>query len=71
MQARRIRYDVTVPAKTRRRYPFDAAYDTGEELFHGTCDSRGVDGIGVLANANLSMNIDSFEQLKTRIGCVR
>uniref|UniRef100_A0A0K0D6X1 DUF5641 domain-containing protein n=1 Tax=Angiostrongylus cantonensis TaxID=6313 RepID=A0A0K0D6X1_ANGCA len=42
-------------------------YDTGEELFLGTCDSRGVGGVGVLVKTSLSMNIDSFEQLTTRI----
>uniref|UniRef100_A0A0K0DBQ5 Uncharacterized protein n=1 Tax=Angiostrongylus cantonensis TaxID=6313 RepID=A0A0K0DBQ5_ANGCA len=37
-------------------------------LFLGTCDSRGVGGVGVLVNTSLSMNMDSFEQLTTRIG---
>uniref|UniRef100_A0A0K0DGS3 Endo/exonuclease/phosphatase domain-containing protein n=1 Tax=Angiostrongylus cantonensis TaxID=6313 RepID=A0A0K0DGS3_ANGCA len=55
----------------RRRHPFNVVYDTGEELFLGTCDSRGVGGVGVLVNTNLSMNIDSFEQLITRIGRLR
>uniref|UniRef100_A0A0K0CWL3 Endo/exonuclease/phosphatase domain-containing protein n=1 Tax=Angiostrongylus cantonensis TaxID=6313 RepID=A0A0K0CWL3_ANGCA len=71
MQARMIRYDVIRLAETRRRHPFNAVYDTGEELFLGTCDSRGVGGVGVLVNTSLSMNIDSFEQLKTRIGRLR
>ncbi|KIH43637.1 hypothetical protein ANCDUO_26352, partial [Ancylostoma duodenale] len=35
------------------------------------CDSRGVGGVGVLVNTNLAMNIDSFEQLTTRIGRLR
>uniref|UniRef100_A0A0K0D8K4 Peptidase A1 domain-containing protein n=1 Tax=Angiostrongylus cantonensis TaxID=6313 RepID=A0A0K0D8K4_ANGCA len=55
----------------RRRHPFNAVYDTGEELFFGTCDSRGVGGVSVLANTSLSMNIDSFGQLTTRIGRLR
>uniref|UniRef100_A0A0K0DMD2 Peptidase S1 domain-containing protein n=1 Tax=Angiostrongylus cantonensis TaxID=6313 RepID=A0A0K0DMD2_ANGCA len=42
------KYDVIGPAKTRRSHPFNAVYDTGEELFLGTCDSRGVGGVGVL-----------------------
>uniref|UniRef100_A0A0K0D6C1 Endo/exonuclease/phosphatase domain-containing protein n=1 Tax=Angiostrongylus cantonensis TaxID=6313 RepID=A0A0K0D6C1_ANGCA len=71
MQARMIRYDVIGLAETRRRHPFNAVYDTGEELFLGTCDSRGVGGVGVLVNTSLSMNIDSFEQLTTRIGRLR
>uniref|UniRef100_A0A0K0D6D6 Peptidase A1 domain-containing protein n=1 Tax=Angiostrongylus cantonensis TaxID=6313 RepID=A0A0K0D6D6_ANGCA len=66
-----IRYDVIGLAETRRRHPFNAVYDTGEELFLGTCDSRGVGSIGVLVNTSLSMNIDSFEQLTTRIGRLR
>uniref|UniRef100_A0A0K0DMT0 Pyridoxamine 5'-phosphate oxidase n=1 Tax=Angiostrongylus cantonensis TaxID=6313 RepID=A0A0K0DMT0_ANGCA len=66
-----IRYDVIGLAETRPRHPFKAVYDTGEELFLGTCDSRGVGGVGVLVNTSLSMNIDSFEQLTTRIGRLR
>uniref|UniRef100_A0A0K0DGR8 Endonuclease/exonuclease/phosphatase family protein n=1 Tax=Angiostrongylus cantonensis TaxID=6313 RepID=A0A0K0DGR8_ANGCA len=49
MQARMIRYDVIGLAETRRRNPFNAVYDTGEELFFGTCDSRGVGGVGIPA----------------------
>ncbi|VDM58760.1 unnamed protein product [Angiostrongylus costaricensis] len=33
MQTRRIKYDVIDLAETRRRQPFNAVYDTGEELF--------------------------------------
>uniref|UniRef100_A0A0K0DI15 Uncharacterized protein n=1 Tax=Angiostrongylus cantonensis TaxID=6313 RepID=A0A0K0DI15_ANGCA len=68
MQARMIRYDVIGLTETRRRHPFNAVYDTGEEMFLGTYDSRGVGRIGVLVNTSLSMNIDSFEQHTTRIG---
>ncbi|VDM56166.1 unnamed protein product [Angiostrongylus costaricensis] len=68
MQARRIRYDVLCLAETRRCQPFNAVYDTGKDLLLGTCDSRGVGGVGVLVNTSLPMNIDSFEQLTTRIG---
>uniref|UniRef100_A0A0K0DJN4 Endo/exonuclease/phosphatase domain-containing protein n=1 Tax=Angiostrongylus cantonensis TaxID=6313 RepID=A0A0K0DJN4_ANGCA len=71
MQAKMISYDVIGLAETRRRHPFNAVYDTGEELFLGTCDSRGVGGVGVLVNTSLSMNIDSLEQLTTRIGRLR
>uniref|UniRef100_A0A0K0DIB3 Craniofacial development protein 2-like n=1 Tax=Angiostrongylus cantonensis TaxID=6313 RepID=A0A0K0DIB3_ANGCA len=45
-QTRRIRYDVIGFAETRRLHPFNVVYDTGEELFLGTCDSRGVGGVG-------------------------
>ncbi|WKY01125.1 hypothetical protein Q1695_015267 [Nippostrongylus brasiliensis] len=71
MQARKIKYDVIGLTETRRHRPLHAVFDTGEELFLGTCDSRGVGGIGVLVNTNLAMNIDSFEQLTTRIGRLR
>uniref|UniRef100_A0A0K0D7J5 Craniofacial development protein 2-like n=1 Tax=Angiostrongylus cantonensis TaxID=6313 RepID=A0A0K0D7J5_ANGCA len=71
MQARMIRYDVNGLAETRRRHPFNAVYDTGEELLLGTCDSRGVGGVGIRVNTSLSMNIDSFEQLTNRVGHLR
>ncbi|VDM55117.1 unnamed protein product [Angiostrongylus costaricensis] len=71
MQLRRIRYDIIGLAETRKRHPFSAVYDTGEKLFHGTCNSRGIGGVGVLANTHLCMNIDSFEHLTTRIGRLR
>ncbi|KIH43586.1 hypothetical protein ANCDUO_26404, partial [Ancylostoma duodenale] len=71
MQARKIGYDVIGLTETRRHQPLNATFDTGEELFLGTCDSRGVGGVGVLVNTNLAINIDSFEQLTTRIGRLR
>ncbi|EYC37558.1 hypothetical protein Y032_0781g2315 [Ancylostoma ceylanicum] len=71
MQARKIRYDVIGLTETRRHRPLNATFDTGEELLLGTCDSRGVGGVDVLVNTNLAMNIDSFEQLTTRIGRLR
>ncbi|ETN85586.1 ribosomal protein S15 [Necator americanus] len=52
----------------RRRHHLNAVYETGEELFLGTCDSRGVGGVGVLVNTSMAKNFDSFEQLMTRIG---
>uniref|UniRef100_A0A0K0D8T5 Endonuclease/exonuclease/phosphatase n=1 Tax=Angiostrongylus cantonensis TaxID=6313 RepID=A0A0K0D8T5_ANGCA len=58
MQARMMRYDVIGLADTRRRHPFNAVYDTGEELLLGTCDSKGVGGVGVFVNTSLSVNID-------------
>ncbi|KIH46123.1 hypothetical protein ANCDUO_23826 [Ancylostoma duodenale] len=71
MQARKIRYDVIGLTETRRHRSMNAIFDTGEELFLGTCDSRGVCGVGVLVNTNLVMNIDLFQQLTTRIGRLR
>uniref|UniRef100_A0A0K0D6C3 Endo/exonuclease/phosphatase domain-containing protein n=1 Tax=Angiostrongylus cantonensis TaxID=6313 RepID=A0A0K0D6C3_ANGCA len=67
-----IRYDVIGLAEARQRHPFNAVYNTGEELFLGTCDNRGVGCVGVLFNTSLSMNnIDSFEQLAKRNGSLR
>ncbi|KAK6727699.1 hypothetical protein RB195_005404 [Necator americanus] len=71
MQAKKIKYDVIGLTETRRRQPLNAVYETGEELFLGTCDSRGVGGVGVLVNTSMAKNIDSFEQLTTRIGRLR
>ncbi|KIH58106.1 hypothetical protein ANCDUO_11694 [Ancylostoma duodenale] len=65
MQARKIRDDVIGLTETRRHRPLTATFDTGEELFLGTCDSRGVGGVGVLVDTNVAMNIDAFEQLTT------
>ncbi|KAK6757196.1 hypothetical protein RB195_015178 [Necator americanus] len=71
MQAKKIKYDVIGLTETRRRHPLNAVYETGEELFLGTCDCRGVGGVGVLVNTSMAKNIDSFEQLTTRIGRLR
>ncbi|KAK6744030.1 hypothetical protein RB195_010994 [Necator americanus] len=69
MQTKKIKYDVIGLTETRRRHPLNAVYETGEELFLGTCDSRGVGGVGVLVNTSIAKNIDS--QLTTRIGRLR
>ncbi|KIH68074.1 hypothetical protein ANCDUO_01593 [Ancylostoma duodenale] len=71
MQARKIRYDVIGLTETRRHRPLNVTFDTGEQLFLGNCDSRGVGGVGVLVSTNLVMNIDSFEQLTIRLGRLR
>ncbi|ETN70998.1 hypothetical protein NECAME_14396 [Necator americanus] len=68
MQAKKIEYDVIVLTETRRCQPLNAVYETGEELFLGTCDSRGVGGVGVLVNTSMAENVDSFKQLTTQIG---
>ncbi|VDM61141.1 unnamed protein product [Angiostrongylus costaricensis] len=65
MQARGIKCNAIGLAETRRRQPFNAVYGTGEELFLGTCHSKGVGGAGVVVNTSLSVSIDSFEQLTT------
>ncbi|VDO94463.1 unnamed protein product [Heligmosomoides polygyrus] len=71
MQARKIKYDVIGLTETRRHHPLHASYDSGEELFPGTCTSRGVGGVGVLVNMHLAMNIDSYESLTSRDGRLR
>ncbi|VDO80902.1 unnamed protein product [Heligmosomoides polygyrus] len=71
MQARKIKYDVIGLTETRRHHPLHAAYDSGEELFLGTCDSRGVGGVGALVSTHLAMNIDAYESLTSRIGRLR
>ncbi|KAK6762564.1 hypothetical protein RB195_023332 [Necator americanus] len=71
MQPKKIKYDVIGLTEMRRRHPLNAVYETGEELFLGTCDRRGVGGVGVLVNTSMAKNIDSVEQLTTRIGRLR
>nr|CDJ93847.1 Endonuclease exonuclease phosphatase and RNA-directed DNA polymerase (reverse transcriptase) domain containing protein [Haemonchus contortus] len=71
IQARKIKYDVIGLTETRRHRPLHAVFETGEELFLGICDSRGVGGVGVLVNTHLAMNIDSYESLTTRTARLR
>ncbi|ETN73717.1 hypothetical protein NECAME_00806 [Necator americanus] len=56
IRARKIKYDVIGLTETRQRHPLSAVYDTGEELFLGTCDGRGVGGVGILASMSLTKN---------------
>ncbi|KAK6762227.1 hypothetical protein RB195_023081 [Necator americanus] len=52
----------------------DASQEDQEQKFLGTnkkSASRGVGGVGVLVNTSMAKNIDSFEQLTTRIGRLR
>ncbi|KAK6755665.1 hypothetical protein RB195_014193 [Necator americanus] len=70
MQARKFKYVVIGLTETRRRHPLSAVYETGEELFSGTCDSSG-GGVGVLVNTSMAKNIDYLEQPKIRIGHLR
>ncbi|VDO36835.1 unnamed protein product [Haemonchus placei] len=71
MQARKIKYEVIGLTETRGYRPLHAVFEIGGELIFESCDSRGVGGVGVLANAHLAMNIDSYESLATRIGSLR
>ncbi|KAK6764012.1 hypothetical protein RB195_024382 [Necator americanus] len=71
MQTKKIKYDVIGLTETRRHNPLNAVYESGEELFLGTCDSRGVGGVGLLVNKIMTTNADSFEQLTTRVGRLR
>ncbi|KAK6761917.1 hypothetical protein RB195_022854 [Necator americanus] len=71
MQARKFKYDVIGLTETRRHHPLNAVYVTGKELFLGTCDTRGVGGVGVLDNTNMAVKIDSFEQFTTQIRRLR
>ncbi|ETN70453.1 hypothetical protein NECAME_14751 [Necator americanus] len=68
MQARKFKYDVIRLTEKRRRHLLNAVYETEEGLFLGTCDSRGVGGVGVLANTSMAKNSNTFEQITTRIG---
>ncbi|KAK6748535.1 hypothetical protein RB195_001264 [Necator americanus] len=63
MQEKKIKYDVIGMTETRRRHPLNAVYETGEELFLGTCDRSGVGGVGVLVITSMVKNIDAFERL--------
>ena len=46
MQAKKIKYDVIGLTETRRHRRLNATFNTGEELFLGTCDG----GVGALIN---------------------
>ncbi|KAK6749169.1 hypothetical protein RB195_001647 [Necator americanus] len=59
MQARTVKNDVMGLTETRRRHPVNAAYGAGEELFLGTCDSRGVGDAGVLVNASMATTLSN------------
>ncbi|ETN80175.1 hypothetical protein NECAME_09341 [Necator americanus] len=71
MQTKKTKHDPIGMTETRRRHPLNAVYETGEELFLGTCDCRGVGGVGDLVDTSMAKNIDSFEQLTTQIGRLR
>ncbi|KAK6745654.1 hypothetical protein RB195_012025 [Necator americanus] len=70
MQAKKIKYDVIGLTEPTQRNHLNAVYENGEELFLGTCDSRGVGGVGVFVKS-MPKNIDFFQQLTTQIGRLR
>ncbi|KAK6730002.1 hypothetical protein RB195_006829 [Necator americanus] len=57
-------YNIIKPIQTRPYHPLNIKYETGEELFSGACDIRGVDRVVVLVSASMA---DSFGQLTIRI----
>ncbi|KAK6735684.1 hypothetical protein RB195_018736 [Necator americanus] len=56
MQARKIKYDV-IGFIIRRCHPLSVVYETGEELFLVTCDSRGVSGDKTRRGSTPALNI--------------
>ncbi|VDO27061.1 unnamed protein product [Haemonchus placei] len=61
MQAKKIKYDVIGLADARRHRSLHVTFETEEELFLETCESKGVGDVGALVNAHLPMHIDSYE----------
>ncbi|XGW34235.1 hypothetical protein V3C99_018229, partial [Haemonchus contortus] len=61
MQARKVKYDVIGLTETRRQRPLHAIFETGEELFLGTCDSRGVGGVDDIVL--ITPNIEQAERM--------
>ncbi|KIH63479.1 hypothetical protein ANCDUO_06219 [Ancylostoma duodenale] len=53
MNVKKIRYDTIGVMETRSWRPLDATFHNGEELFLGTCDSRGIGAVGVLVKTKL------------------
>ncbi|KAK6759049.1 hypothetical protein RB195_016334 [Necator americanus] len=64
MQVRKFKCDVIGLTETRRSQPLNYVYDTGAELFLGTCDSREVLGVDVLLNTSMAVNIDFSNNLQ-------
>ncbi|KAK6755352.1 hypothetical protein RB195_013994 [Necator americanus] len=68
-QTYRIHYDIIELTESRRRHSLSAMYDTGEELFLGTCDNKGVRGVGVLktkmANIFATVTDEESEEFQT------
>uniref|UniRef100_A0A7I4XWF2 Endonuclease exonuclease phosphatase domain containing protein n=1 Tax=Haemonchus contortus TaxID=6289 RepID=A0A7I4XWF2_HAECO len=66
MQTRKIKYDAIGLTETRRHRPLHAVIEAGEELFLGTCDSRGVGG-----KMWLNPRSNNLRCLRTNIGLQR
>ncbi|ETN85703.1 hypothetical protein NECAME_16689 [Necator americanus] len=56
-------YDFIGPTEKRRHQPLNGAYESGDEVFLVTHDSR-----GLVSSSIWVKNIDCFEQLTTQIG---
>ncbi|VDP08170.1 unnamed protein product [Heligmosomoides polygyrus] len=61
MQARNIKYDGLT--ETRRHHPLHAVYDSGEELFLGTCDSRGLAALANMRGASYGFGPDILAKI--------
>ncbi|KAK6756415.1 hypothetical protein RB195_014681 [Necator americanus] len=59
----KILYDFIGPTEKRRHQPLNGAYESGDEVFLVTHDSR-----GLVSSSIRVKNIDCFEQLTTQIG---
>ncbi|KAK6757800.1 hypothetical protein RB195_015554 [Necator americanus] len=68
MQASKFKNAVIRLTETRQCHPHNLVYETAEGQFLETSNSCGVGGVSVFVNTNMTMNIDSFEQITTRIG---
>ncbi|KAK6757799.1 hypothetical protein RB195_015554 [Necator americanus] len=71
MQASKFKNAVIRLTETRQCHPHNLVYETAEGQFLETSNSCGVGGVSVFVNTNMTMNIDSFEQITTRIGSKR
>ncbi|KAK6728984.1 hypothetical protein RB195_006188 [Necator americanus] len=72
MQVRKFKHDVIGLTEMRRRHPLNAVYDTGEELFLGTCDSRGVRGVGFWKDTVMDIIEEEYDRLAENLqNCMR
>ncbi|KAK6742275.1 hypothetical protein RB195_009874 [Necator americanus] len=66
MRARKISNEIIGLIETKRCLRLNAVFETGEELFLGTCDSR-IGRVGIFVNTSTTKNIDSLEQPESNI----
>ncbi|XGW34891.1 hypothetical protein V3C99_018719 [Haemonchus contortus] len=71
VQTRKIKHDVIGLTETRRHRPLHDTFKTREEVFLGTCDSRGVGSVDILVNMHSATNIDLYGTSTTRIRRLR